>query len=127
MTQQSESPCTSSQLDLQLRYNSQVATLKSFASNVGCDNRDQMSSSKAFIESFTEVFPTPPFVPELYSLSQKPTPSQLPSVVSLPSTSPSRGVRLNSKAQLELESQKRFEAGKKMLKTEKKKTTRACE
>lgn len=68
MTQQSESPCTSSELHLQLRYNSQVATPQSFASNIGCDNRNQMSSPRAFfdyeenppadnlIESFTEVF-----------------------------------------------------------------------
>lgn len=133
MTQQSESLCTSSQLDLQLRSNSQVATPPSFASDIGCENLDQMSSPRALfdyeeippadnlMESFTEVFPTPPFVPELYSLSQKPTPSQLPSAVSLPSTRASRVVRLKSKAQLELESQERFEAGRKMLKAEKKK------
>lgn len=133
MTQQSGSPCTSSQLDLQLRYNSQIATPQPFASDIGCDNLDQMSSPRALfdyeknlpadnlIESFTEVFPTPPFVPELYSLSQKPTPSQLPSAVSLPSTRASRGVRLKSKAQLELECRERFEACRKMLKAEKKK------
>ncbi len=135
MTHQSESPSTSSQIDLQLRYNSQVAPSQSFASDIGCDNLDEMSSPRALFDhgeksstdnltkSLTEIFPTPPsvFTPGLYSLSQKPTPSQLPLAVSLPSTRASRGVRLKSKAQLELESQERFEADRRMSKAEKKK------
>ncbi len=81
------------------------------------------SSTDNFTKSLTEIFPTPPsvFTLGLYSLSQKPTPSQLPLAVSLSSTRASQGVRLKSKAQLELESQERFEADRRMSKAEKKK------
>ena len=50
MTHQSESPSTSSQIDLQLRYNSQVAPSQSFASDIGCDNLDEMSSPRALFD-----------------------------------------------------------------------------
>ena len=78
--------------------------------------------SANFSESLKEISPIPlsVFAPGLYSLSQKPIPIQLPSAVSLPSTRASRGVRLNSKAQPELESQERVDAGRKLVNAERK-------
>ena len=103
MTHQSESLSPSSQIDLQLRLNSQVTPSQSFASDISCDNLDEMSSPRAMFDygknsstdnltkSLTEIFPTfsSVFTPGLYSLSQNSTSSQLPLAVSLPSTYPS--------------------------------------
>ncbi len=47
ITLQSECPSTSSQIDLQMRYNFQVALSQSFASDIGCDNLDKMLSPGA--------------------------------------------------------------------------------
>ncbi len=112
MIHQSESLNKFSQQDLQLRCNFQVTFSQSFVSDIGCNNLDEISSTRAIFDngknsstdnltkSLTEIFPTMSsvFTQRIYSLCQRITPSQLSLAVLLHSTPVSQGVSLKPKA-----------------------------
>ncbi len=114
MTELSKSPCTTSQVDMQHKYNFQVAISQSLT----CNKLDQMLLPRAyldckinlsgnhFIDSFIENFPIAfsIFIPSLYSLGQNPTLCQILSAILLHSTRVSHGLRMKSRVQLDLES-----------------------